>query len=396
MTRGLGLALALMVSASTAQAAPQAAVAAADGAASVAAPGKLPIIGGTSTKVDQYPSVVALVVASNLCTGTLISSKWILTAAHCVDPAVLGLASQDEVTQNLRIHFHTVDVLSDPGVVVLARASFKDPDFQKSKLGSHDMGLIELEDEVLDIVPSPINLDAKSAPAGVKVTTVGYGAQSGGAGADVGVELELVDRASVSCPSLGIGSDANLLCFSSANNMGTCQGDSGGPSFATIDGKLTVVGVTSFGDEDCAKFGASTRVDIEQPFLVTYVPELIGCLEDDDCPRDRACFHHNCIAAPFSTGGIGAVCETADACESAVCAESSQDGKRCSITCSVSADDSCPSGFECLKAQGDVGACWPSDSAGCCDSGGRSGPAAIAIGLLTLVVARRRRRRCCA
>lgn len=391
MTARLCLALALM---SSAVAAPAHASPAGD-APAVAAPGKLPIIGGTSTKVDQYPSVVALVIASNLCTGTLISSKWILTAAHCVDPLVLGLASQDEVTQSLRIHLHTVDVLSDPGVVVLARASYKDPEFQKSKLGSHDMGLIELEEEVLDVVPSPINLDARSAPAGVKVTTVGYGAQSAGAGADVGVELELVDRPSVSCASLNIGSDANLLCFSHANNMGTCQGDSGGPSFAMIDGKLTVVGVTSFGDEDCAKFGASTRVDVEQPFLVTHVPELIGCLEDDDCPRDRACFHHNCIAAPFSAGGIGAVCETADACESSVCAESSQDGKRCSITCSVSADDACPSGFECLKAEGDVGACWPSDSAGCCDAGGRGGPAAMALGFLTLVLARRRRR-CCA
>jgi len=98
------------------------------------------------------------------------------------------------------------------------------------------------------------------------------------------VEFELRNHMSVSCPSLGVGSDTNLLCFSQTNNRGTCSGDSGGPAFAVIDGKQTVVGVTSFGDMQCADYGADTRVDVEQPFLVAHVPDLIGCLSDQDCP----------------------------------------------------------------------------------------------------------------
>jgi trypsin len=361
------------------------------GAPARASAGPIGIIGGTTTTVDQYPSVVALVIDSNLCTGTLITQTWVLTAAHCVDPEVLGMASQDAVTASVRVHFHTVDVINDPGTVVAARATYKDPQFNKTHLGANDIGLVQLAQAVTDVEPSPINLIAALAPPGIRVATVGYGSTGVGAQASVGVELDLRNRPTVSCPSLGIGSDTNLLCFSQADRTGTCQGDSGGPSFAQIEGKPVVVGVTSFGDQQCATFGASTRVDIEQSFLVTYLPDLIGCLGDHDCPANRACFEHKCIAEPFSPTGIGTLCAAPADCESAECAESSQDGKRCSITCSVSNPSTCPSGFDCLRANGDVGACWPSDNAGCCDAGGAGGPAAMLLGLGVVLALRRRR-----
>ena len=350
------------------------------------------IIGGTNTSVDQYPSVVGLVIGNSLCTGTLISPTWVLTAAHCVDPEVLGMPSQEQVTRSTQVHFHTVDVLHDPGVIVTASATFKDPMFQKARLGTHDLGLIQLATPVTDIVPSPINLAAAMAPVGTRVTIVGYGSTERGAQGDLGIQFELKNRTSVTCPSLGIGDDANLLCFSQADNKGTCQGDSGGPSFASIYGKTMVVGVTSFGDKECAEFGANTRVDIEQSFLAVHIPDVIGCLSDADCPKHRACFAHRCIAEPFGPNGLGTACTTEADCDSSECAESSQDGKRCSITCNVSDGTSCPDGFECLRATGDLGACWPNDQAGCCDAGGAGGGPAMALGLGVLLVVRRRKR----
>ncbi len=354
--------------------------------------GPAEIIGGTSTQVGQYPSVVGILVGNNLCTGTLIAPDWILTAAHCVDPNVTGLPSQEAVTAAVQVHFATVNILQDPGEVASASATFKNPLFDKTKLGRYDIGLIKLARSVTNIVPSPINLEAALAPPGTSVTMVGYGSTERGAQGSVGIQFELKGRRSVKCPTLDLGSDDNLLCFPQDDNKGTCQGDSGGPAFAMINGAATVVGVTSFGDTQCAEFGADTRIDIERPFLVQHVPEVVGCIVDEDCPDTRACFARKCIAEPFGPNGLGTACTTSAECDSSQCAESSQDGKRCSFGCSVSSAGSCPDGFECLRAEGDLGACWPAEGGGCCDAGGAGGPGAILLGVAVIALGRRRRR----
>src|SRR6185503_18805935 len=107
---------------------------------------------------------------------------------------------------------------------------------------------------------------------------------------------------------------------------GQCQGDSGGPTFVEIEGAQTVVGVTSFGDQDCAILGADTRVDAE----IDWVDQTIG---------DSL----QCVWA-------GELCLI------------NGEEHACSQTCNVDAND-CPDGFDCMAFE-DGGACWASPGGG--------------------------------
>lgn len=350
-----------------------------------------PIIGGTTTTVGQYPTVVALTIGGNVCTGTLIHREWVLTAAHCLLPAVVGLPSQEAVTESVRVHFGTVDLTKSAGDVRRAAATIPKPGFQPDKLGQHDIGLVRLAQPASGVVPTPVNFDAARAPIGAKVTMVGFGATEQGGTGTVGVAFAIEDRTSTACTAFG-WSDANLLCFSQLDNKGKCRGDSGGPSLAELDGQLTLVGVTSFGDLNCAQVGADTRTDAEKQFIETHVPSLTACDGDGDC-TNGICFDGRCIATPFGPGGLGSTCAAADECDSRVCA-AGPDGQRCTQSCTAGAPNACPEGFDCLRSSGPAGACWPSDGGGCCDASGRGAPTMLlGLGLVALVLRRRRLRR---
>jgi uncharacterized protein (TIGR03382 family) len=349
-----------------------------------------PILGGTPATLGQYPSVVLVEVGGGLCTGTLVTKDWVLTAAHCVSPAEVGLPNQAAVTASVKVHFNTVNAAQSAGTVVLAADTIPDPMFNVANLGSYDSGLIKLKTPVTDITPVPVNFDAALAPVGIMVTMVGFGATAQGGGGSIGVEY-VVTQTSVSC-SGNAGLDKDLLCFNQTNGKGKCQGDSGGPSFAMVGGKLLEVGITSFGDNSCSQFGADTRTDAERAFILQHVPEL-ECQTDADCPMMKECFQRKCIVTPFQPTGLGTTCTTNAECDSATCAITDQGGK-CSMGCTVGmAATTCPAGFDCLAA-GAAGTCWPTatDGGGCCDASGAGAPTMLAcIGLIGLVLRRRRR-----
>jgi hypothetical protein len=361
-------------------------------APAVAGPMTTPIVGGTPTNVGDYPSVVVLEVGQGLCTGTLITSEWVMTAAHCVTPEVVGVGTQAELTMSTRVHFGTVNLGTSAGTVVHASDTIPDPAFNINNLGSGDSGLIHLATPVTNVAPVPVNLVGTKAPVGMMVTEVGFGAiHTGNPPSGVGVEYK-VNQTAVSCQSFGAGSDVNLLCYNQTNGTGKCEGDSGGPSFAMVDGMMKQVGITSFGDQTCEQFGADTRTDAEMAFLLQHVPDLKPCTTDNDCSTGGICFKGACLVAPFGPMGLGTMCTSGADCQSGQCA-SGPGGQKCTMGCTPDADGTCPAGFECLS-NGASGDCWPGtgDSGGCCDSGNHGAPTMVlGIALVGLCVRRRRR-----
>ena len=115
-------------------------------------------------------------------------------------------------------------------------------------------------------------------------------------------------------------SDASLLCFDQEDGIGKCVGDSGGPSLLDIDGTTHVVGVTSFGDQNCAIFGSDTRVNAQTAFIDGVLAALdLDCDSDGTCqagcgvgaaPADPDC--PVCVADAICTAGCGAEGNPAD------------------------------------------------------------------------------------
>jgi secreted trypsin-like serine protease len=217
------------------------------------------IIGGQTANPMDYPTVVALEDApgSWFCTGTLIDAKWVLTAAHCVDPT----------PPTLSVRFDDADVNDTTGGRVVAVAKVhSSPDFDW-EAWDNDIALLELAEAVTDRTATPIHRDPIAA--GTNVRDVGYGVSDnmdGGGGL-----LRLVDKVTADCAGANdpTVSGANLLCMDASDGRGSCFGDSGGPTFATINGNRVVVGVTSGGTGELCGAGWDlyTSVHAELAFI---------------------------------------------------------------------------------------------------------------------------------
>lgn len=212
-------------------------------------------MGGKPTQVNQYPWMALLMYNKKFyCGGSLINSKYVLTAAHCVD----GFSKQ-KITVRLMEHDRNTD--SESNVIdrkisrIIRHSGYNDRTF------NNDIALLRLDEEIPivgDVRPVCLPPRGKSFSNEEGLVT-GWGVQTpGGSTNPVLYEVTVPIMSNADCRKSKYGSRRitdNMLCAGfEEGKKDACQGDSGGP-LHVINGTVhDVVGVVSWG-EGCARPG---------------------------------------------------------------------------------------------------------------------------------------------
>ncbi|XP_066268603.1 suppressor of tumorigenicity 14 protein homolog [Branchiostoma lanceolatum] len=212
--------------------------------------GSTRIVGGTEPTRGAWPWQVSLHDGgSHSCGASLVNTKFLVTAAHCVYDsqipgswtAYLGLHEQGENTEQLQ----TRDV---DRIIIHERYDAIRTDF--------DIALMELSSEINitdHVYPVCLPSDDTEFAVGTNCWISGWGSV-----ADGGVQATTLQEAEVPLVDTTVCDDAvhydgqitdRMLCAGyDAGGIDACQGDSGGPLVCQDGVTWYLVGVTSWGD----------------------------------------------------------------------------------------------------------------------------------------------------
>jgi secreted trypsin-like serine protease len=236
------------------------------------------IVGGVETKIEKYPWQVSILAASQFCGGSLVSPRWVLTAAHCF---------YGDKTDGYR-RTRDSDVRVKSGVTnYAAEGSWSQVEAVKPHPGynpdweaggwAHDIALIKLKAPTAGKSRKIDRLaDAELVlPAGQILEVTGWGETRYMKG-DRQKKLRMAkvpyqDTATCNAPEANDGRvKAGMLCAGRPEGkVDACRGDSGGPLvWRKLKGPV-LVGVVSWG-EGCArqlKYGVYTRVSAYRDWI---------------------------------------------------------------------------------------------------------------------------------
>ncbi len=180
-----------------------------------------------------YSAIGALVAGNgaSACTATLIGSRTLLTAAHCVD-------------NHWPVDFY-IESLSGPRYT--AASVSVHPGYGGGNI--RDLAIVRLTQPVAGV--EPLRLAEQAPRVGEVVTLVGYGKTGEGEG-DFGTKRSTTSK---------VAKVFNELLTISGGEGNVCDGDSGGPTLVARDGRDVVVGVHSTKGAVCGQQGNDMRVD---------------------------------------------------------------------------------------------------------------------------------------
>ena len=201
----------------------------------------------------SYPSVVSIWMAEDAeddarlqCSGTLITNRIVLTAAHCVNSTGLYFVQ------------YGADQLYDDIDLLEVAATWKNPRFSERQL-VNDTGLLLLKEPIPGAIttrlPSVAEIKSMQANKKVKYEIVGWGKDQNEEPATYLRKAAVDDQTNFMKKAKWWRNDVWFAVgkWNKSERVfaGSCNGDSGGPLFASVGSKTILAGITSWGAEDC-------------------------------------------------------------------------------------------------------------------------------------------------
>uniref|UniRef100_A0A3B4WZR3 trypsin n=1 Tax=Seriola lalandi dorsalis TaxID=1841481 RepID=A0A3B4WZR3_SERLL len=194
------------------------------------------IVGGYECRPHSVPWQVSLNNGWHFCGGTLINSRWVVSAAHCY---------KDENIE-LRLGEHHIRYKDGPEQFIAAAAVIRHPEYDRYTINNDIMMIKLAEPAELNEYVQPASLPSRCAPAGTQCLVSGWGAtQSPYQPSGCLHCLDLPVLSQQDCErSYPDRITAAMFCAGFLEGgKDSCQGDSGGP--LVCNGELQ--GVVSWG-----------------------------------------------------------------------------------------------------------------------------------------------------
>ncbi|KAJ9580605.1 hypothetical protein L9F63_024220 [Diploptera punctata] len=204
------------------------------------------IVNGQQATRGQFPYQAALYLdGSSFCGGSLISTTWVLTAAHC---------AQSISRFTVYLGAQALSATESGRVVVTSTTKVVHSGYSTSTL-NNDIALVRLPSAVsltqfIQTVALPSSAMASNTFAGQTITVSGWGRISDST-SGISNNLNYINLPVItnSVCQLYYSSSiivSSTICADGAGGRSTCNGDSGGPMVLSINGVTTQIGVVSF------------------------------------------------------------------------------------------------------------------------------------------------------
>ncbi|XP_077298835.1 serine protease gd-like [Arctopsyche grandis] len=228
------------------------------------------IAGGTSFSQGEWPWIVALFHKNTkgvtfVCSGTLLSTSHVITAAHCV--LDLNKSSKKSFSLVARLGSHNLQDWADPNDKILNIIKVEvHPNFNRSNL-HNDIAVLSVATIQFTDYIKPIciwdGLDSQELIVGKNGKVVGWGRDE--TGQLVTAEPKLVTMPIVStetCKASNVEfiryTSDTTLCAGNRDGVGPCNGDSGGGMYLPLNKRWYIRGIVSNSIRDPDDYGSDS------------------------------------------------------------------------------------------------------------------------------------------